>query len=65
MLPVSPVKNFLCPGSQDGSRSNKSKRWKVSRVYYQQIAESTEVETHLPMKFSKRNFGGIPQGLNL
>ena len=26
---------------------------------YQWIAETTDVETHLSIKFSKRNFGGI------
>ena len=29
------------------------------QVYCQLIAESTEVETHLSIKLSKKNFGGI------
>ena len=29
------------------------------QVYCQYIAESTEVETHLSIKLSKKNFGGI------
>ena len=29
------------------------------QVYCQSIAESTEVETHLSIKLSKKNFGGI------
>ena len=33
MLPVSRFQNFLCPGSDDGSRSNKSGRWNFSIVY--------------------------------
>ena len=40
-------------------RSNKSGRWNVSKVYCQQIVESTVVETHLSIKLSKKNFGGI------
>ena len=28
-------------------------------MYCQQIAKSTEVETHLSIKFSKKDFGGI------
>ena len=35
MLPVSSFENFLCPGSDDGSSSNKSGRWNVSEVYCQ------------------------------
>ena len=35
MPPVSRFKNFLCPGSDDGSSSNNSGRWKVSKVYCQ------------------------------
>ena len=35
MLPVSRFQNFLCPGSDDGSSSNKSGRWNASKVYYQ------------------------------
>ena len=30
MLPVSRFQNFLCPGSDDGSSSNKSGRWNAS-----------------------------------
>ena len=30
-----------------------------SVLYYQPIAESTEVETHFSIKFSKKKFGGI------
>ena len=33
MLPVSCFQNFLCPGSDDGSSSNNSGRWNVSKVY--------------------------------
>ena len=29
------------------------------KVYCHQIAESIEVETHLSLKFSEKNFGGI------
>ena len=35
VLPVSRFKNFLCPGSDDESRSNKGGRWDVSKVYCQ------------------------------
>ena len=35
MLPVSRFQNFLCPGSDDGSSSNKSGRRNISKVYYQ------------------------------
>ena len=59
MLPVSSFENFLCPGSDDGSSSNKSGRWNVSEVYCQQIVESTDVQTHLSIKLSKKNFRGI------
>ena len=59
MLPGSLFQNFLCSGSDDGSSSNKSGRWNVSKVYCQQIAEPAEVETHLSIKFSKKDFGGI------
>ena len=60
MLSVSRFQNFLCPGSDDGSSSNNSGRWKVSKVYCQEIVESTEVETHLSnIKLSKKNLGGI------
>ena len=52
MLPVSRFQNFSCPGFDDGSRN-------ISKVYCQKIAESTEAETHLLIKFSKKNFGGI------
>ena len=34
MLPVSCF-DTLCPGSDDGSRSNKGGRWDVSKVYCQ------------------------------
>ena len=34
MLPVLRFQNFLCPGSDDGSSSNKSGRWDVP-VYCQ------------------------------
>ena len=58
MLPISRFQNFLCPGSDDRSNSNKSGRWNVSSVR-QLTAESTEVETHLSIKLSKKNFAGI------
>ena len=54
MLPVSRFQNFSCPGSDDGSSSNKSGRWNVLSV----IAESAEVEMYLSIKLSK-NFAGI------
>ena len=47
---------LLYPGSDDGSSSNKSRRWNVSKVYYQINSEATEVETHLSIKFSENNF---------
>ena len=53
ILPVSRFQNFLCPGSDDGSSSNKSGRWNVSSIL------SVKVETHLSIKLSKKNFGGI------
>ena len=58
MLPVSCFQNFSCPGSDDGSSSSKSRRWNISKVHCQSIAESTEAETHLSIKFSKNNFRG-------
>ena len=58
-LPVSRFQNFLCPASDDGSSSNNSGRSNVSKVYCQEIVEPTEVETHLSIKLSKKNFGGI------
>ena len=58
ILPVSCFQNLLHPGCDDGSSSHKS-GWNVSKVYYQQIAESTEVEMYLSSKFSKKNFGRI------
>ena len=59
VLPVSCFQNFSWLGSDDGSSSNKSRRWNISKVYCQSIAESTEAETHLSIKFSNKNFGGI------
>ena len=41
------------------SSSNNSGRWNVSKVYCQLIVEPTKVETHLSIKLSKKNFGGI------
>ena len=35
LLPVSCFENFLCPGSDDGSRSNKGGRWDISKLYFQ------------------------------
>ena len=59
LLPVSRFQNFLCPGSDDGNSSKNSGRWNISKVYCQEIVESTEVQTHLSIKLSKKNFGGI------
>ena len=53
MLPVSRFQSFLCPGSDEGSSSNKSGRWNVTNVL------SIKVETHLAINLSKKNFGGI------
>ena len=33
MLPVSHSQHFFCPGSDDGSSSNKSGRWNVSKNF--------------------------------
>ena len=33
MLPVSRSQNVFCPGSDDGSSSNKSGRWNVSKNF--------------------------------
>ena len=41
------------------SSSNNSGRWNVSKLYCQLIVEPTKVETHLSIKLSKKNFGGI------
>ena len=49
-LPVSCFQNFLCPGSDDESRSKKGGRWDVSEVYCQEIVESTDVEMRLSIK---------------
>ena len=59
MLLVSRFPNLLCVGSDDGSSSNKSGGWNVSKLYCQYIAESSETETHLSIKFLKKDFGGI------
>ena len=46
-------KTFLCPGSDNGSSSNKSGRWNVSKVYCQEMVEFTGVEMHLSIKTLK------------
>ena len=58
LLPVSRFQNFLCPGSDDRSNSDKSGRWNNSSVL-SIIPKSTEVETHLSIKLSRKSYEGI------
>ena len=61
MLPVPRLQNPSCPGSDDGSTPNKSRRWYISNLHRQQIAESTETKTHPSIKFSNKNSVGTPR----
>ena len=59
MLPVSRFQNFSCPGSDDGSSSNKSGDGTFEKCTVNKWLRLLEAETHLSIKFSKKNFGGI------